>query len=74
MELKEKAVELTPKEKAIELFNTFYGIPLYVKTVKESCNIAVNEILSMPIMKELYAQSAREYWEEVKLEIQDIKI
>jgi hypothetical protein len=34
---------MTPKEKAQRLYLKFYGIPLYIKTVKECCNIAVDE-------------------------------
>ena len=37
---------LSPKEKAIELFNKFYGIPLYILTVKECCYKAIDEIIS----------------------------
>lgn len=36
---------MTPKEKAQQLYLKYYGIPLYVKTVKECCHIAVDEII-----------------------------
>lgn len=36
---------MTSQEKASEIFNKFYGIPLYVKTVKECCMITVNEMI-----------------------------
>jgi hypothetical protein len=36
---------LSPKEKAILLFNSFYGIPLYVLIVKECCYKAIDEII-----------------------------
>jgi len=36
---------MTPAEKAKELYMKFYGIPLYIKTVKECCHIAVDEII-----------------------------
>ena len=36
---------MTPAEKAQQLYLKYYGIPLYVKTVKECCNIAVDEII-----------------------------
>lgn len=36
---------LAPKEKAQQLYLKYYGIPLYIKTVKECCHIAVDEIL-----------------------------
>ena len=37
---------MTPKEKAKEIFNKFYGIPLYLKTVKECCHITANEVIA----------------------------
>jgi hypothetical protein len=60
---------MTPKEKAIEMFHKYYGIPLYVKTVKQCCCIAVDEILV--IMNEEYFSDSHkiEYWEQVKIEI-----
>jgi len=36
---------LAPKEKAQQLYLKYYGIPLYIKTVKECCHYAVDEIL-----------------------------
>jgi hypothetical protein len=36
---------MTPQEKAIEIYNKFYGIPLYIKTIKQCCNIVVDEII-----------------------------
>ena len=36
---------LTPKEEAKQLYGKFYGIPLYVKTVKECCHITVDRII-----------------------------
>lgn len=36
---------MTPEEKAKEIYNKFYGIPLYIKTIKQCCNIVVDEIL-----------------------------
>jgi hypothetical protein len=36
---------MTPQEKAKQLYGKYYGIPLYIKTVKECCHIAVNEII-----------------------------
>jgi hypothetical protein len=61
---------MTAKDKAIELYNKFYGIPLYIKTVKESCNIVVDEVL-------FYARSHGfiglvEYYGQVKEEINNI--
>jgi hypothetical protein len=37
---------MTPAEYAQYLYLMYYGIPLYVKTVKECCNIAVDEIIN----------------------------
>jgi hypothetical protein len=37
---------MTPQEKAKQLYGKYYGIPLYIKTVKECCHIAVNEIIA----------------------------
>ena len=36
---------MTPQEKAIQIYNKFYGIPLYLKTVKECCHILVDQII-----------------------------
>jgi hypothetical protein len=60
---------MTPQEKAVELYNKFYGIPLYVKTIKQCCYISVDEILI--IMNEEYMPDSYkiEYWEQVKEEI-----
>ena len=37
---------MSPAEYAQYLYLMYYGIPLYVKTVKECCNIAVDEIIN----------------------------
>jgi hypothetical protein len=37
---------MTPAEKAQDLYLKYYGIPLYIKTVKQCCNIAVDEIIA----------------------------
>ena len=36
---------MSPQEKAHQLYDKFYGIPLYIKTVKECCYIAIDEII-----------------------------
>lgn len=36
---------MTSVEKAKELYSKFYGIPLYIKTVKECCIITINEMI-----------------------------
>ncbi len=38
---------MTPREYAQHLYGKFYGIPLYIKTVKECCHIAVDEQISL---------------------------
>lgn len=37
---------MTPQEYAQFLYGKFYGIPLYIKTVKECCNIVVDQIIA----------------------------
>ena len=62
---------MTPEQKAKEIYDKFYGIPLYIKTVKQCCYIVADEMLEMdypaPTLDELGKHCA--YWEEVKLEI-----
>ena len=36
---------MTPQEKAKQLYGKYYGIPLYIKTVKECCHIDVDVII-----------------------------
>ena len=38
-------MQISPEEKAKELYMKYYGIPLYVKTVKQCCHYAVDEII-----------------------------
>jgi hypothetical protein len=56
---------MSPKEKAQQLYGKFYKIPLYIKTVKQCCHIAVDEILQ----NGLFTFEDKKYWEEVKQEI-----
>lgn len=58
---------MTPKEKAIQLYNKFYGIPLYIKTLKECCHITVDEILQADMF--MMTEEQEKYWESVKEEI-----
>jgi hypothetical protein len=65
---------MEPKDKAKEIFNKFYGIPLYLRTVKQCCHIAVDN--AMDALRFLpygldYLQQI-EYWEEVKKEIEKL--
>jgi hypothetical protein len=66
---------MTPAEKAQELYLKYYGIPLYIKTVKECCYIAVNEIkeqLLQNLDNDVSSIHAI-YWEKVKQEIDKLK-
>ncbi len=65
---------MTPQEKAIEIYNKFYGIPLYVKTVKQSCYIVIDEILNMDYPSSTFEDLNEHvtYWELVKTEIENI--
>jgi len=63
---------MTPKEKAMELINKFYGLPtgntnrcVDWLTATESALICVDEILSA----HLFDLDEKEYWEQVKLEL-----
>ena len=61
---------MTPKEKAIELHNKFYSIPLYVKNVKQCCYITINEILfALKYEMNDPTSASIRYWSEVKEEI-----
>jgi hypothetical protein len=70
---------MTPKEKAKQLYGKFYGIPLYIKTVKECCNIAVDEIIETLNydIKDLDVRGSVLidliiYWRQVKEEIEKL--
>jgi hypothetical protein len=65
---------MTPQEKAIEIYNKFYGIPLYIKTIKQCCYIVVDEIISNiePSVSMDIISSRINYWEQVKDEIEKI--
>ena len=69
---------MTPKQKAKEIYSKFYGIPLYIRTVKQCCHITVDEIykLRLNIGAHLKTDEDKEnyysYWEEVKKEIEEL--
>ncbi len=70
---------MTPAEKAQQLYLKYYGIPLYVKTVKECCHIAVDEIIQTLNydIRDLDVRGSVlidliEYWREVKQEIEKL--
>jgi len=69
---------MTPKEKAIELFNKFYALNyewdggLNKEWAKESALIAVKEIKKSAPLKPLHPLGAYPYWQEVKQEIENL--
>jgi len=70
---------MTPKEKAEDLYLKYYGIPLYVKTIKECCHIAVDEIIQTLNydIKDLDVRGSVLidliiYWRQVKEEIEKL--
>jgi hypothetical protein len=58
---------MTPQEKAKHLYLKFYSVPLYIKTVKECCHIAIDEI--MIALESNNTGWNFLYWQEVKKEI-----
>ena len=66
---------MSPKDKAIELYNKFYGIPLYIKTIKQCCYYTVDELLNeypSQCPKDSYEMERHLYWTEVKQEIEKL--
>ena len=71
---------LSPKDKAQQLYNKFYGIPLYILTVKQCCHHAVDEILDT-LNYDIQDLDVRGsvlldliiYWKDVKEEINKLK-
>jgi hypothetical protein len=70
---------MTPSERAQELYLKYYGIPLYVKTIKQCCHIAVDEIINTLNydIKDLDVRGSVlidliHYWREVKNEIEKL--
>ena len=62
---------MTPQEKAKQLYGKYYSIPLYIKTVKECCHIAVDEIIANiePSVSMDVISARIKYWKQVKEEI-----
>lgn len=58
---------MSPKDKAIEIYNKFYGIPLYVLSVKQCCYILIDEILQADEF--MMSEKQEKFWEDVKNEI-----
>ena len=69
-------MQIPPAEKAQQLYNKYYGIPLYIKTVKQCCHHAVDEILDT-LNYDIQDLDVRgsvlldliHYWRDVKEEI-----
>jgi hypothetical protein len=61
---------MTPKEKAEELYLKYYGIPLYIKTVKQCCYILIDEILQADEF--MMTERQENFWEQVKQEIEKL--
>ncbi len=59
--------KMSPKEKAIQLYNKFYGIPLYILSVKQCCHILIDEILQADEF--MMSEKQEKFWLEVKNEI-----
>jgi hypothetical protein len=57
---------MTPKEKAIELYNKMYDFSIFDESAKQCALIAVDEVLNTL----LYGYNLIEYWKEVKKEIE----
>jgi hypothetical protein len=62
---------MTPQEKAKQLYGKYYSIPLYIKTVKECCHIAVDEIIANiePSVSMDVISARIKYWKQVEEEI-----
>lgn len=58
---------MSPKDKAIELYNKFYSVPLYVLSVKQCCYILIDEILQADEF--MMTEEQEKFWEEVKKEV-----
>ena len=70
---------MTPKEKAIELFEKMYEYAIFDEAAKQCALIAVDEILSMLAYIKNYINDDMGkigayliYWQEVKQEIQKL--
>lgn len=60
---------MTPAEKAQELYLKYYGIPLYILTVKQCCHITVDEIINQNVSNPTDYGASWTYWMQVKEEI-----
>jgi hypothetical protein len=64
---------MNPKEKAQEIFDRFYELPMIYATAKDCALIEIDEILIV-CEKEITHCSDKTYfyWQEVKLEIEKL--
>lgn len=67
---------MTAQEMAEQLYGRFYGIPLYIKTVKECCTITINEIIRIAPWggdeNVLIEDGSKEFYMNVKKEIEKL--
>jgi len=65
---------MTPKEKAIELYNKMYDFSIFDESAKQCALIAVDEIMSALtyLPYGLDYLNKINYWEEVKQEIESL--
>ena len=64
---------MTPKEKAIELYNKMYDFSIFDESAKQCALIAVDEILDLKhivTLRRNMHEMELEYWIEVKQEIE----
>lgn len=72
---------LNPKEKAQRICLKYYGIPLYIKTVKQAAHYSVDEILDT-LNFDIQDLDVRgsvlldliQYWKDVKAEIDQVHL
>ena len=60
---------MTPSEKASYLYMKYYGIPLYVKTVKQCCYYLIDEVIANIESSSEVTDDRIKYWKEVREEI-----
>lgn len=67
---------MTPQEKAKQLYGKYYGVPLYIKSVKQCCYIAIDQIIECTLPSSDFGGDINkhtvEYWQEVKQELEKI--
>lgn len=58
---------MTPKEKAIELFDKIYEYAIFDEAAKQCALITVDEVMQ----KTLWDKSEQRFWKEVKQELKN---